>query len=86
MMHKIIHNQASPYLIDQLREVDSTNYNWRNDNVNLKLPMANTKNLKKKFNISGCTVRGLHSVRPYSFLKRGKCKFEFIKLVFYAFH
>ena len=50
VIHKIMHNQAPPYLIDQFhRVIDTTSYNLRNNDINLKLSMANTKNLKKSF-------------------------------------
>ena len=48
MIHKIMHIQAPSYLIDQFhRVIDTTSYNLRNNDINLKLPMANTENLKK---------------------------------------
>ena len=49
MMHKM-HNQVPSCLIVQLhRVVDTTSYNLRNKDMNLKLPMENTENLKKSF-------------------------------------
>ena len=55
MMHKIMHNQAQSYLIDQFhRVIDATSYNLRNNDINLNLPMANTENLKKMFHIPRC--------------------------------
>ena len=49
-----MHNHASSYLIDRFYRVfDTTSYNLRNNDINLKLPMANTENLKKSFIYQG---------------------------------
>lgn len=54
MMYKIMYNQAPLYLIDQFhRVIDTTYYNLRNNDINLKLPKPNTDYLKKSFIYQG---------------------------------
>ena len=49
-----MHNQAPSYLIDQFhRVIVTTSYSLRNNYINLKLPMANTENVKKSFIYQG---------------------------------
>ena len=49
-----MHNQAPMYLMDQFHGViDTTNYNLRNNDINLKLPKPNTDYLKKCFIYQG---------------------------------
>ena len=49
-----MHNQAPMYLMDQFHKViDTTYYNRRNNDINLKLPKPNTDYLKKSFIYQG---------------------------------
>ena len=54
MMHKIMHNSAPSYLIDKFsRVMDTTHYNLRNNDINLKFPNPKSEYFKKSFIYQG---------------------------------
>ena len=54
MMHKIMHNRAPSYLFDKFsRAMDTTHYNLRNNDINLKFPNPKSEYFKKTFIYQG---------------------------------